>query len=263
MNKVPRRYFARYKNCHPQAKIYTGHCLAKSSISGKNVLKQVDASSNLLWLECNPNFARRAERDAVWRAKCIAINDPPFERNSIAMWKPTNQPTPGGATPSPEPQRPTTPTYSSPAEPTPAAAPRNAAMNSQDQATIGKSLVIKGEVTGSESLYIDGRVEGSINLAGNRVTIGRNGVVNANINAREIVVTGKVRGNLVASDRVDIRNEGSLTGDVIAQRISIEDGAYFKGGIDIRKPGQKANGEAKDANMAADTPGTSTAAARA
>jgi cytoskeletal protein CcmA (bactofilin family) len=119
-------------------------------------------------------------------------------------------------------------------------------VNSQDQATIGKSLVIKGEVTGSESLYIDGRVEGSINLAGNRVTIGRNGIVNANINAREIVVTGKVKGNLVASDRVDIRNEGSLTGDVVAQRISIEDGAFFKGGIDIRKPGQKANGEAKD-----------------
>ena len=162
------------------------------------------------------------------------------------MWKPTNQPMTGApaATPTAEPQRPMT---STPSEPTPAAAPRNATMNSQDQATIGKSLVIKGEVTGSESLYIDGRVEGSINLPGNRVTIGRNGVVNANINAREIVVTGKVRGNLVASDRVDIRADGSLTGDVIAQRISIEDGAFFKGGIDIRKPGQKANGEAKDA----------------
>jgi cytoskeletal protein CcmA (bactofilin family) len=131
-------------------------------------------------------------------------------------------------------------------EPVPAAAPRNAAVNSADQATIGKSLVIKGEVTGSESLYIDGRVEGSINLPGNRVTVGRNGVVNANIVAREIVVIGKVRGNLQASDRVDIRNEGSLTGDVIAQRISIEDGAFFKGGIDIRKPGQKVNGEAKE-----------------
>jgi cytoskeletal protein CcmA (bactofilin family) len=116
-----------------------------------------------------------------------------------------------------------------------------------DQATIGKSLVIKGEVTGSESLYIDGRVEGSINLAGNRVTVGRNGVVAANINAREIVVLGKVRGNLTASDRVDIRSDGSLTGDVVAARISIEDGAFFKGGIDIRKPGQqKVNGEAKD-----------------
>src|SRR5437660_9089344 len=129
------------------------------------------------------------------------------------------------------------------AEPTPAAAPRNATMNTNEQATIGKSLVIKGEVTGSESLYIDGRVEGSINLSGNRVTVGRNGVVSANINAREIVVIGKVRGNLQASDRVDIRNEGSLTGDVVAQRISIEDGAFFKGGIDIRKGGQKPNGE--------------------
>ena len=128
-------------------------------------------------------------------------------------------------------------------EPTPASAPRNALLNTQEQATIGKSLVIKGEVTGSESLYIDGRVEGSINLAGNRVTIGRNGVVAANIMAREIVVIGKVRGNLTASDRVDIRGEGSLTGDVVAQRISIEDGAFFKGGIDIRKPGATANGK--------------------
>jgi cytoskeletal protein CcmA (bactofilin family) len=124
-------------------------------------------------------------------------------------------------------------------EPTPVA-PRPVATTTTttaDQATIGKSLVIKGEVTGSESLYIDGRVEGSISLAGNRVTIGRNGVVAANINAREIVVLGKVRGNLTASDRVDIRSDGSLTGDVVAARISIEDGAFFKGGIDIRKPG--------------------------
>ncbi|HEU5234562.1 MAG TPA: polymer-forming cytoskeletal protein [Terriglobales bacterium] len=124
-------------------------------------------------------------------------------------------------------------------EPTPAPANRNAVLNTQEQATIGKSLVIKGEVTGSESLYIDGKVEGSIQLPGNRVTIGRNGQVSANINAREVVVLGKVRGNLTASDRVDIRNEGSLTGDVVAQRISIEDGAFFKGGIDIRKPGQQ------------------------
>jgi cytoskeletal protein CcmA (bactofilin family) len=164
------------------------------------------------------------------------------------MWKPTNPPTPG----SPEASRPTpTPTPTTVNEPTPVSAPRNATLNTADQATIGKSLVIKGEVTGSESLYIDGRVEGSINLAGNRVTVGRNGVVNANINAREIVVLGKVRGNLAASDRVDIRTEGSLTGDVVAQRISIEDGAFFKGGIDIRKPGQaqdapRKNGEAKE-----------------
>ncbi len=156
------------------------------------------------------------------------------------MWKPTNQPTTPGRPA--EPERPVTPaTPSAVTEPAPA--PRPAATSTADQATIGKSLVIKGEVTGSESLYIDGRVEGSINLSGNRVTVGRNGVVSANINAREIVVLGKVRGNLTASDRVDIRSDGSLTGDVVAARISIEDGAFFKGGIDIRKAGQKANGE--------------------
>ena len=156
------------------------------------------------------------------------------------MWKPATPPT---TTPnkSNETEKTMPPVTSTTAptmtEPTPAAAPRNAALNSAEQATIGKSLVIKGEVSGSESLYIDGRVEGSINLPGNRVTIGRNGVVAANVVAREIVVIGKLKGNLTASDRVDIRNEGSLTGDVVAQRISIEDGAFFKGGIDIRKPG--------------------------
>ena len=155
------------------------------------------------------------------------------------MWKPTNQPTTPTRPGSPEPeQRPASPApTASPAEAVPAPRPV-ATATTADQATIGKSLVIKGEVTGSESLYIDGRVEGSINLAGNRVTVGRNGVVAANINAREIVVLGKVRGNLTASDRVDIRSDGSLTGDVVAARISIEDGAFFKGGIDIRKAGQ-------------------------
>jgi cytoskeletal protein CcmA (bactofilin family) len=154
------------------------------------------------------------------------------------MWKPSNAPNAPSTPERPQQSQPT-PQQSTPIEPVPVSAPRNAALNTQEQATIGKSLVIKGEVTGSESLYIDGRVEGSINLSGNRVTVGRNGVVAANITAREIVVLGKVRGNLTATDRVDIRNEGSLTGDVVAQRISIEDGAFFKGGIDIRKPGQK------------------------
>ena len=118
--------------------------------------------------------------------------------------------------------------------------------SSAEQATIGKSLVIKGEVSGSESLYIDGQVEGSINPAGSSVTVGRSGVVAANINASEIVVLGKVHDNLVASDRADIHSEGSLTGDVVAHRISIADGAFLKGGIDIHKPGQKTNGEAKE-----------------
>jgi cytoskeletal protein CcmA (bactofilin family) len=157
------------------------------------------------------------------------------------MWKP-NQP--GSATPqTPEPIRPSSasPTFETaaarPLAPT-ASAPVPAP--SGDQATIGKSLIVKGELSGSESLYIDGKVEGAINLPGNRVTVGRNGQVAANIIAREVVVLGKVRGNIQASDRVDIRSEGSLTGDVQAARISIEDGAFFKGGIDIRKAGAEA-----------------------
>ena len=155
------------------------------------------------------------------------------------MWKP-NQPGTGATPGTPEPVRPATSPAPSYEPPTPApvrASAPTSASPAGEQATIGKSLVIKGEVSGSESLYIDGKIEGSINLAGNRVTVGRNGQVAANISAREVVVLGKVRGNIQASDRVDIRNEGSLTGDVVAQRISIEDGAFFKGGIDIRKPG--------------------------
>lgn len=147
------------------------------------------------------------------------------------MWKPSQTPS-TNPSPTPEPIRPVTP-----APPMETASRAPAA--SSDQATIGKGLFIKGEITGSESLYIDGKVEGSINLPGSRVTVGRNGQVAANISAREIVVLGKVRGNVIASDRVDIRAEGSLNGDVTVARISIEDGAYFKGGIDIRKPEAK------------------------
>lgn len=153
------------------------------------------------------------------------------------MWKPSQSgsitPTP---TPTPEPPRPVQP------------APVHEAVNrapaaAADQATIGKGLMIKGEISGSESLFVDGKVEGSINLPGNRVTVGRNGQVAASITAREIVVLGKVRGNVTATDRVDIRAEGTLTGDVTAARISIEDGAFFKGGIDIRKPDAKPSGQ--------------------
>ena len=150
------------------------------------------------------------------------------------MWKPS-QPGTSSPTPTPEPVRPTatpTPAYEPPAR-------ASAAASTGDQATLGKGLVIKGEISGSESLFIDGKVEGTINLPGKRVTVGRNGQVAANNTSREIVVLGKVRGNITATDRVDIRSEGALTGDVTAARISIEDGAFFKGGIDIKKPDAK------------------------
>jgi cytoskeletal protein CcmA (bactofilin family) len=103
-----------------------------------------------------------------------------------------------------------------------------------DQATIGRTLIIKGEISGSESLYVDGRIEGNVNLAEHRVTIGRNGSVQANITAKEVVVMGKVTGNIDCTDRVDIRSEGVVNGDVATQRISVEDGAILKGGIQVR-----------------------------
>jgi cytoskeletal protein CcmA (bactofilin family) len=110
-----------------------------------------------------------------------------------------------------------------------------------EQATIGRTLVIKGELSGSEALYIDGRIEGKISLPDNRVTIGRNGSVQANITAREVVVMGKVAGNIVCSDRVDIRSEGSVTGEVSTVRISVEDGAILKGGVEVRSSERKQN----------------------
>jgi len=158
------------------------------------------------------------------------------------MWNPANQSLaeapslPASPKPIDKSHSHTTPTAT--LEPSPIAAPRNAVLNAPEQASIGKSLVIKGEVQGAESLYIEGRVEGTINLSGSatRVTVGRAGVVAADLNAREIVIMGKVNGNIVAGDRVDIRNEGWLAGNVVTHRINIEDGAFFKGSVDIRKP---------------------------
>jgi cytoskeletal protein CcmA (bactofilin family) len=108
---------------------------------------------------------------------------------------------------------------------------------SGEHASIGKSVIIRGEVSGFQSLYIEGKIEGTINFPDKRVTIGRNGEVVADILAGEIVVLGNVRGNCQATGHVEIRSEGSITGDVIAGRISIEDGASFKGGVDLRNPG--------------------------
>jgi cytoskeletal protein CcmA (bactofilin family) len=154
------------------------------------------------------------------------------------MWK-LNQspPAPSSNAPLyPEPPRPV------PANPAPDPASRTRAA-AADQAVISKGLVIKGEITGTEPLFVDGKVEGSINIPGERVSIGQNGRVtsgmsagiNSCIVAREIVVMGDVTGNISASDRVEIRAQGALKGDISTARISIEDGAYFRGGIDIRK----------------------------
>src|SRR5215471_623908 len=110
-----------------------------------------------------------------------------------------------------------------------------------EQASIGRSLTIKGEISGGESLYIDGRIEGTINIPDHRVTVGRNGNVKADVNAREVVIMGKVHGNVICSDRLDIRSEGSVTGDVVVQRISVEDGAILKGSVQVQASNEKKN----------------------
>jgi cytoskeletal protein CcmA (bactofilin family) len=115
-----------------------------------------------------------------------------------------------------------------------------------DQANIGRSLVIKGDISGAESLFIDGRVEGTITFPENRVTVGRNGIVAANIVAKEVVIMGKVQGNVECADRLDIRNEGLLSGDVITHRISVEEGAILKGGVEVRHSDKA---EKKDQNQ--------------
>jgi cytoskeletal protein CcmA (bactofilin family) len=104
---------------------------------------------------------------------------------------------------------------------------------------IGKSVVIKGELSCSEDLYIDGQVEGTINPKGNRLTIGPNGRVKANVNACAVVVQGKLEGNIQASDRVDLKQSAVVTGDIATQRISIDEGAYFKGSVNIEKESPK------------------------
>ena len=103
------------------------------------------------------------------------------------------------------------------------------------QSTIGKTLLIKGEISGSESVHIEGKVEGAIALPGDRVTVGRNGRVSASIAAQDIVVLGEVLGNCNASDHLAIRCDGSLYGDIVVSRISVEEGAYLTGSIDIRR----------------------------
>jgi cytoskeletal protein CcmA (bactofilin family) len=107
-------------------------------------------------------------------------------------------------------------------------------------AHIGKSVIMKGELSGSEDLYLDGEVEGSIELRGHSLTIGPHGRVRANVNAREVVIHGKVDGAVNGTDRVELKKSAILVGDVVTQRIVIEDGAFFKGGIDVQKPENKA-----------------------
>jgi cytoskeletal protein CcmA (bactofilin family) len=122
-------------------------------------------------------------------------------------------------------------------EPTPVSSTpfRTPESDSRSAATIGKSVKIIGQIFTKEDLYVDGDVEGTIESLENKVTVGPNGRVQASIRAREVIILGQVQGNVETSDKVDIRKDAKLVGDITTSRISIEDGALFKGSIDIKR----------------------------
>jgi cytoskeletal protein CcmA (bactofilin family) len=125
---------------------------------------------------------------------------------------------------------------------------------------IGKSVVIKGELSGSEDLTIEGQVDGKIELRQNVLTIGPNGKIKAQVFAKSVVILGEVTGNVTASEKVDIRDNGSVDGDIAAPRVAIAEGAHFRGSIDMQrqgataKPAEKADQKADAKPAAAATP---------
>jgi cytoskeletal protein CcmA (bactofilin family) len=157
---------------------------------------------------------------------------------------PGKKPTPQQPQPSQQAQqvKPTVPSANAPAFPGEAKTmapndPTYPNTSSGNTARLGSSLHVKGEITGNEDLLIDGTVEGLVQLEDRKLTVGASAKVTADVIAREVVVYGNVKGNLRARDRIEIKKDGSVVGDLTTARISIEDGAYFKGSIEIDKTG--------------------------
>jgi cytoskeletal protein CcmA (bactofilin family) len=126
--------------------------------------------------------------------------------------------------------------------PAPTAAPHKDVRTQieRDKVNIGKSVVIKGELSGSEDLTIEGHCEGRIELRENVLTIGPNGKIRAEVFAKAVIVLGEVVGNVTASEKVDIRDNGSVDGDIISPRVAIAEGAHFRGSVDMQRAGGKA-----------------------
>jgi len=162
------------------------------------------------------------------------------------MWNKRNEETPKSAVPTITPKP-------APAEPNPLPTKKEATPSTMSStpmrspepdsargaATIGKAVKVNGQIISQEDLYVDGDVEGTVELVHHKLTIGPNGKVHAAIKAREVVALGSIQGNVEASDKIEIRKDAKLVGDIKTARIIIEDGAYFKGSIDIVKPEPK------------------------
>jgi cytoskeletal protein CcmA (bactofilin family) len=132
------------------------------------------------------------------------------------------------------------PVVSTPLASAPAAPQPESRRIERDMVNIGKSVVIKGELNGSEDLTIEGQVEGKIELKDHVLTIGPNGKIKAQVFAKAVIVLGEVNGNVTASEKVDIRDGGSVDGDIIAPRVAIAEGAHFRGSVDMQRKGQPA-----------------------
>src|SRR3954470_9251020 len=170
------------------------------------------------------------------------------------MWKRDDavKPTPPGGTPAGTPQI-TQPTNVNSAASEPARHSDSPRGLEKGPVNIGKSVVIKGELTGSEDLTIEGHVEGKIELRQNILTIGPNGKIKAQVFAKSVIILGEVTGNVTATEKVDLRDNGSVDGDIAAPRVAIAEGAHFRGSIDMQR-----TGGAKADTKSASTPTAST-----
>jgi cytoskeletal protein CcmA (bactofilin family) len=147
------------------------------------------------------------------------------------MWKRDEAVKPAGQAAPPAPAVPAQAAAPAPAAPARADEPRGA--QARDVVNIGKSVVIKGELNGSEDLTIEGHVEGKIELRDHVLTIGPNGKIKAEVFAKAVIVLGEVAGNVSATEKVDIRDRGSVDGDIVSPRVAIAEGAHFRGSVDM------------------------------
>lgn len=163
------------------------------------------------------------------------------------MWKRDEAVRPSSGQPTAAPQPPTPAVASGPG----GHRQESAHQMEKDIVNIGKSVVIKGELNGSEDLTIEGHVEGTIQLKDHVLTIGPNGKIKAQVFAKSVIVLGEVTGNVTATDKVDIRDNGSVDGDIISPRVAIAEGAHFRGSVDMqRKAAPAAQPQAKPAAQA-------------
>ncbi len=187
------------------------------------------------------------------------------KEDELPPQRPTDKPAvvPASTAPVVEPQRRDTPTMSSPTrtfEPEAIPTPRSTG----GSAALGKNVTVKGQIFAREDLTIDGEVEGTVECHEHRLTIGPNARVQASLKAREIIIQGSIQGNVDATDKIDIKKEAKLVGDIKTSRIVIEDGAYFKGSIDISKatarPAAAGAGSPAPASSSAPIPAPASAA---